>query len=290
MVNHSAIAGVAGVVMMVAAAGSSPAMAQGACPAGCDGATNWTGFWLGAGFGGNAGMIEHDYVVTDDATGNYVNSGNDSYRGASGFIGTVGLGYDWHVRDRFVLGAFTDFDFGTSEHKESDRWGIGGGSYKTAGWKMEQNSTWSIGARIGLLTSNTSMFYGLIGYARTDMDVSVFTEIDGVSIPGRPVSKNIDFSGLVLGAGLEHNLGNGFFLKGEYRYTNYGSESFGPVMELDNAGNPLSPSRSETDTFDLDSHSVRLTLAYKFGRSPEVVEEVSYKDIPPAPSYTRPYK
>ena len=35
------------------------------------------------------------------------------------------------------------------------------------------------------------------------------------------------YDGLVLGAGLEQDLGNGFSLKGEYRYTNYGEESWG---------------------------------------------------------------
>ena len=37
--------------------------------------------------------------------------------------------------------------------------------------------------------------------------------------------------------------------------------------------------RTETDNFDLDSHSFRLTLAYKFHRGGDVVEEVSYKDM-----------
>ena len=46
----------------------------------------------------------------------------------------------------------------------------------------------------------------------------------------------MDFSGLVLGAGLEHNLGNGFSLKGEYRYTNYGERiCFGKNPELTDA-------------------------------------------------------
>jgi len=283
MVIRSAVAGVAG-VMMVMAAGSNPASAQGSCPAGCDGAVNWTGFSIGVGIGGNADMISQDWTVTNDATGAYNNSGLDASRGGDGFFGTVSVGYDWQFRERFVLGAFTDFDFGKTEHIEADRWAGG----KTAGWNIDRNTTWTAGARLGLLTSNTSMLYGLIGYSRTDMDVSVFTSINGASIPGRPISNKLQFSGLVLGAGMEHNFGNGFSLRGEYRYTNYGSEYFGKNQERTDAG--VATGFSEADTFGLDTHSFRLTVAYKFDRGSDAVEEVSYKDVAPAPAYGSRYK
>jgi len=273
MVIRSAVAGVAGVMMMMAA-GSNPAAAQGACGAGCDGAVNWTGFSIGVGIGGNADMIGHQYNETDNL-GTYTANGRDDSRGGDGFFGTVGIGYDWQFRDRFVLGAFTDFDFGRTEHKEIDYFG------GSAGWDYERNTAWTIGARLGLITSNTSMVYGLLGYARTSADISVF-ENDGAGNSIR-TSHNVDFSGFVVGAGLEHNLGNGFSLKGEYRYTNFGDE----VFDTDIAN--LAATRLEDDTFDLDSHSFRLTLAYKFDRG-EAVEEVSYKDVAPAPAYGSRYK
>lgn len=275
MVNRSTIAGVAGVMMMIAA-GSVPAVAQD-CPAGCDGATNWTGFWLGAGIGANADMIGHQWS-TVDALGAPTGNGTDDSRGGDGFFGTVGIGYDWQVRDRFIMGAFADFDFGNTEHSEVDYFGTAG----PYGWDYERNTTWTIGARFGLATSNTSMVYGLIGYSQTNADIAVF-ENDGVGGSFR-ISRELDFSGLVLGAGLEQDLGNGFSLKGEYRYTNYGEEHFGSGIAN------LAGTEFETDDFDLDTHSFRLTLAYKFHRGGEVVEEVSYKDMPPAPSYTQPYK
>ena len=235
----------------------------------------------------NADMLGHDYTVQGSAAhatpGIYVNSGSDDSRGGDGFFGTIALGYDWQVRDRFVLGAFTDFDFGSSEHSESDSWDDGAGGIASAGWDMERNSTWTIGARFGLLTSNTSMVYGLIGYSRTSLDVTVFHDEVVNPANNRRISEDLDFSGLVLGVGLEQDLGNGFSLKGEYRYTNYGSESFGPNIEID-------PTLEEIDHFDLDSHAFRLTLNYKFARGGDMVEEVSYKDVAPAPSYTAPYK
>ena len=282
MVNRSAIAGVASVMMLIAA-GSNPVAAQGACPAGCDGATNWTGFWVGGGIGANADMIGHDYFVTDTNTDTELNRGSDDGRGGAGLFGNIGIGYDWQVRDRFVIGAFTDFEFGRSEHVEEDSWPDGAGR-KRVGWEIDHGTTWTIGARLGLLTSNTAMFYGLVGYSRANVDVTVFHNEVVDPTKNRRLSKELDFSGLVLGVGLEQNLGNGFSLKGEYRYTNYGSETFGPNAEVD------TPTNSETDVFDLDSHSFRLTVAYKFGRSADVIEEVSYKDVAPAPSYTQPYK
>ena len=277
MVIRSTIAGVAGILMVIAA-GANPAAAQGACPAGCDGATNWTGFWLGAGVGVNADMIGHDWRETTTGTSTELGHGNDDTRGGAGVFGTVGVGYDWQVRDRWILGAFTDFDFGNTDHTETDYFSTG-----KAGWTIENNRTWTIGARVGLLTSNTAMLYGLIGYSRANMDVSVFEENSTLTPSSKTFSKELEFSGLVLGAGLEQDLGNGFSLKGEYRYTNYGSESMGSHVELD-------ATKTEYDEFDLDRHSFRLSLAYKFHRNSDMIEEVSYKDIPPAPSYTAPYK
>ena len=288
MVIRSTIAGVAGIMMMVAA-GATPVAAQGACPAGCDGATNWNGFWLGAGIGANADMIGHSYYETlADGSDTYTAHGDDDSRGAAGIFGTIGLGYDWQVRDRFVLGAFTDFDFGSSEHSEIDYWDNGAGGTGKSGWDMERNSTWTIGARLGLLTSNTSMVYGLIGYSRTSVDISLSEDNGNPAVLPHAnytdTSKSVDFSGLVLGVGMEQDLGNGFSLKGEYRYTNFGDEVYGTNI-LNYVGD-----RFEDDTFDLDSHSFRVTLAYKFARGGDVVEEVSYKDVAPAPSYTAPYK
>lgn len=281
MVSRSSMAGIAGVVMMIAV-GSSPVAAQGACPAGCDGATDWSGFWLGAGIGVNADMIGHDWVETTTGSSTILGKGNDDSRGGVGVFGTVALGYDWQFSERMVFGAFTDFEFGKSEHSEKDNWyAAGAGNTGSAGWNIDRNHTWSVGARVGLLTSNTAMFYGLIGYSQTSVDISVWEQND--TPESLTVSKNLDFSGLVLGAGLEQDLGNGFSLKGEYRYTNYGEESFGSHVELDAV-------KTEADTFDLDSHSFRLSLAYKFHRDADVIEEVSYKDIPPAPSYSAPYK
>ncbi len=277
MVIRSAVAGVAGVMMMMAA-GSNPASAQGSCPVGCDGAVNWTGFSIGVGIGANADMIGHDYINRNATTGVILGIGTDDSRGGEGVFGTVSVGYDWQVRDRFVIGGFADFDFGNSNHKETDYFGTAG----PFGWDMERNTTWTVGARIGLITTNTSMLYGLIGYTRTDADIAVIQN-DGAG-NSSVVSRNLEFDGLVLGVGLEHNLGNGFSLKGEYRYANYGDESFGAAVPN------LTGAELESDTFGIDSHSFRLTVAYKFDRGSDAVEEVSYKDVAPAPAYGSRYK
>jgi len=116
------------------------------------------------------------------------------------------------------------------------------------------------------------MFYGLIGYSQADMDFKVYDGGSGENI----TTKDLTFHGLTVGGGMEQDLGNGFSLKGEYRYTTYGAEGFGSIMSNGN---------NEYDKFDPDTHAFRLSLVYKFGHS-DPVEEVSYKDIPPA----RPYK
>lgn len=268
MLKRSSLAGFAGAAFILAA-GAHPANAQ--CGVGCDGPTNWNGFWLGAGVGGSFDMIDHKYV-NRNALGAVIDYGTESERGADGFIGTVGAGFDWQIRDRWVIGAFADFDFGNVEHTTVNTWTTGYGS-----WQIEQNNAWTVGARVGLVTTNTSMIYGLIGYSQTSLDVNVHAE-DTAYVNPFDYSDDLTLHGLVLGAGLEHDLGHGFSLKGEYRFTDYGKERFldGTVSDLE--GN------FETDDFDVNSHSVRMSLVYKFARE-RAVEEVSYKDVPPAPSY-----
>jgi outer membrane immunogenic protein len=276
MLKRSAIAGAAGALMLFAA-GAAPASAQSACAPGCDGPANWTGFWLGAGIGANANMVEQtskDYNLSvNDPNAQLQWASSMDERGAEGFMGSVGLGYDWQIRDRWVLGFFTDFDFGKVENSFT-----GSGNTDSTVYDFEQNWSWNIGLRLGLVTTNTSMLYGLIGYSRTQLDFSYnFTNTTNGSFN---YSEEVDYNGLILGVGLEHDLGNGFSIKGEYRYINYGEENF-----LDGTRQTDFSPTFEVDDFDPDTHAVRLTLAYKFHR--DEVEEVSYKDIAPAPA---PYK
>jgi outer membrane immunogenic protein len=207
-------------------AGFAVALALSAGPAVADGmdkragagccASSWSGFYIGAGAGGMA-------VAYDIDTGGGFGTGD---YGSDGVFGTVTIGLDHQINSRVVVGLFADYDF--TNIKTSANLGLAtiSGEFKNA---------WSVGGRLGVLSSPTTLWYGTAGYTQASVDVNL-----GISVP--------DFNGYFVGGGVESQLGRGWSLKGEYRYSQYGSETV--------SGVDVEPS----------THSARAVLSYKFGR------------------------
>ena len=176
-------------------------------------AASWTGFYLGAGVGG--GAIVYDVDVFGDF-------------GGEGFFGTVMVGYDRQINSRWVAGLFADYDF-------SD---ITTNSF--LGGSGDLKHTWSVGGRLGMLTSPTTLWYGTAGYTQIKVDLDI-----PINVP--------TFSGYFVGGGVENQLGGGWSLRGEYRLSQFDSE--------DVAGVDVDPTML----------TVRAVLSYKFGGRREEV-------------------
>jgi outer membrane immunogenic protein len=172
-------------------------------------APNWNGFSVGLGVGASAAVTE---IPGIDGIG------------GEGVFGTVALGYDRVLRPGFVAGVFADFDFGGAQTD------IGPGS-------LDQNHSWAIGARLGVLTSASTLIYGTAGYTQTEFELSG---------PGISVSKT--FGGYFLGGGVETFLRSNLTAKLEYRFSQYDGEELAPGADLE-------PS----------THSVRAVVSFKFG-------------------------
>jgi outer membrane immunogenic protein len=192
-------------------------------------APSWTGFYVGAGLGAGAATSELSLDVA--GLGNIFSF--DGF-GSAGTFGTVSAGYD-HQFGKVVAGVFVDYDFGSNISSDLSILGIGIPL-------IDFNNSWSVGARLGVLTSQSTLVYGTAGYTRTDVDI-----IGGL-IPGLPTS----LEGYFVGAGIETYLHSNWTFKLEYRYTDYDNETLfaiGPV------------------SLNLDSevHSARAVLSYRFG-------------------------
>jgi 4-amino-4-deoxy-L-arabinose transferase-like glycosyltransferase len=100
-----------------------------------------------------------------------------------------------------------------------------------------------------------TLWYGTAGYtqARFDLDSTIGSlDLD-------------DFSGYFLGLGVESQLGAGWALRAEYRFTQFSSETVFSAPGLVNVD--LEPTM----------HTARVALTYKFGR----------RDEPPPPRFVR---
>jgi outer membrane immunogenic protein len=197
--------------------------------------SSWTGFYIG--IGGGSGAVVHDLSL--DVLG-AVNVLSFDGIGGEGAFGTVLVGLDYQIHPAIVMGVFADYDLSGISTDVS----AFGGLFTST---LEHKHSWSIGGRLGLLTSPRTLWYGTLGYTQAEFDLT--STIGSLDIP--------EFRGYFVGGGVESQLGGGFALRAEYRYTQFDSEtlfSIPGILDLS-----LEPSM----------HTARVTVSYKFSRGEE---------------------
>jgi outer membrane immunogenic protein len=197
----------------------------------------WSGFYIGAGVG--AGAVVHDVTIDDEILGRIINTDGI---GAHGVLGTVIIGWDWQV-GRTVFGIFADFDWSDFSNDHS----IFDGFFRHS---IDHNGTWSIGARLGWLSSPSVLWYFTGGYTQADLDFSPrFADFPDVRFSGEDT-----LSGWFVGGGVDTRLAaSNWFLRLEYRFSQFDGETF------------ISPDGLTSIDFEPSTHTARLTLTYKFG-------------------------
>ncbi|MFL5007274.1 MAG: outer membrane protein, partial [Microvirga sp.] len=182
---------------------------------------NWNGFYVGAGIG--AGAVVHDYTVDCYYCGHARSETTDF--GGEGVFGTVTVGYDRVIRPGWVAGAFADYDFGSTISTE------------ISGDSIDHNHSWSVGGRLGFLSSPSTLIYGTAGYTQAEFDFGATSKT---------------FDGYFVGAGIETFLRQNWTLKLEYRFSQFDEQTIFDTRYC--------------DEFDEASmHTARLVLSYKFG-------------------------
>jgi len=194
--------------------------------------TTWTGFYLGLGVGGaavnhdiDASFYRHDYKV-----------GSVGLDGISstGVFGTVEVGYDRQYGN-VVVGVFANYDFGDDVKSTLSASSHGDSLSIDATLK----DSWTVGGRVGYLVNTSTLAYVLAGYSEASVDVDHLG--------------SDDFTGWTVGGGLETKLGGNWFLKGEYRYTEFDTNTY-------KIGDYCKSAKIDVDT---SIQTARLVLSYK---------------------------
>jgi outer membrane immunogenic protein len=174
---------------------------------------NWTGCYIGG--GGGYGLWKQDVFAESDP--GQVAFTTTTTAGGSGWFGTAGLGCDYQVTSSIVVGAYGDWDFGningvftlpssTLVGTESEKW------------------AWAVGGRIGWLVTPTVLTYFSGGYTQAHFDsVSLNNSIVIAPSVAFSVAEHT-YNGWFLGSGFDYAISflpTGFFLRSEYRYSNY---------------------------------------------------------------------
>ena len=227
-------------------------------------APNWTGFYVGLGVGGA--------FATHDLSANHVQEQNGGAvqllnaerlfhfdNGDGRFFGTVTLGYDQLVSSHWLAGVFVDYDFGNGENDSRIGRTV---LFDDVHVSNENNHAWSIGGRLGFLSSPGTLLYVSAGWTRISVEGDL-----SITVGGTELSRSFDRDrdGWFVGAGIETQLGwlgSNWSLRGEYRFSQFDDDT--GRLNLESCGAACT-ARIEMD-HDIDVHSVRAVLVYKFGR------------------------
>ena len=202
-------------------------------------APSWSGFYIGAGIG--AGAVVHDVSVNDA----FFDERLFDFRGAdTGAFGTVTVGWDWQLGPKAVFGIFADYDFLDLSTRQR--------FFEDFNHSTSADNAWSVGARLGWLSSPSTLLYIAGGYTQVQLEHRAsFFGLDELT-----VSRDRNLDGWFVGAGVDTRLwASNWFLRLEYRFT-----------EFDTGGLRIGDDEffdMRVDT-ELEAHTARATLTYKF--------------------------
>jgi len=214
----------------------------------------WTGFYVG--LGGGVSSFNND-LHAQPGPGL---SGNPGAVGAAASFDGVGAtggffelnaGADYQINNWLVAGAFFDYDF---ENGSGDlNINVPGAPFQ-AGAKINIENKWSVGGRLGYLASPGTLLFVSGGFSQLN------TSNLNLSAPGVATAVTVPtFSGGFVGAGAETKLTEHISIRGEYRWTDFGSGQLGlPTINGTNLNDFISARASPT------MQDGRVSLNYRF--------------------------
>jgi len=187
---------------------------------------SWTGGYIGlqAGYAWGNGNVDQiggpGFIDTDP----------------DGFLGGVYAGYNYQMSNNIVIGAELDVVYANVDGSGQVFLAPG----VPAGASATEELNWSGAARLRLgYAADRFLPYIAGGVAFGDIDISN---------DNGPGSFGDTFTGWTIGVGLDYAMTDNLLLRAEYRYTDFGSESF------EDFGSEV----------DLKTNEVRFGIAYKF--------------------------
>jgi outer membrane immunogenic protein len=227
-------------------------------------------------------MVNSSFVCSGTPFNLFDASLNFDGIGGEGVLGTLQVGYDWQFDTRGVFGVFADADLsGISSDLDFSASVLDDDFALSGSGEIDMDWMWTIGARLGYLTTPDTMIYVLLGYTQAEFDDANFSlnfndELAGLigANAAQTVSTNLDsFSGYSVGAGIETRLNRNWGVKLEYRYTELSSEELFSVNETFDVDGDFVEVGASAEV-DPSIHTGRVALTYRFNRARAPIEPV----------------
>ena len=175
--------------------------------------SNWTGFYANGGIG--YGLWDAQTTTDFPGGGCFICAKTD--HGGRGWLGEVGVGYDYQFTNKIVGGIFFNYDFSDMRGRVDD--GVG------ATGKTNNDSTWFVGARAGWLMTPEVLNYWSVGYTQTHFGGANLTTTGPINVPPEAHLDSYDAGGWFIGGGLEVAMHGGWFWRSEVRYADYSKDA-----------------------------------------------------------------
>ncbi len=221
-------------------------------------ADDWSAVYIG--IGAAIGAANHELALTEAPGIPFDGALSIDGLGGDGGVFTLGVGADYQVNSRFVVGAFFDYDWMSLDTDVLDLT-IGDPVNVAANVNVSVEDMWSIGGKLGYIVSPSTLLFVTAGYSRADIsDINAGASFGGGG--GSIALAHVgEFDGYFIGGGAEVKLSKAISVKGEYRYTDLDSETLTLL--------PGTPFVGINDlvrtTLDPDIQTGRVSLNYRFG-------------------------
>lgn len=230
---------------------------------------SWTGLYVGGHVGWATGEWDLNLSAPDSWPVYYKSEFVPAHRSIEddSWLGGIQVGFNrqhgslvWGLEadvswtDIDAGGTFTDKTNGPCAPNSCTKWGVA--------TSMDVFGT--VRGRLGFLVSPQLLIFGTGGLAWGQADIKVAANHNGpdFATPGARVSGDSNHIGWTIGGGAEWMFAPNWTLKADYLYVDLGEEKYVPTgTDKPNSTTPW----NEIIPADLDFHTVRLGVNYKFG-------------------------
>lgn len=220
---------------------------------------NWTGFYVGLHAG--AGWAQQDATNVQASPAFDQAPGRGSLDG-NGFVGGALIGYNFVLAPSVIAGVEADFSWTNLDNSATDINRFASGvAVGSGGHTWSRNTDWlaSVRARLGFTITPNMLIYATGGFAWAGVDYASLNAYAGGCPNCGSVSISSTANGWVAGGGLELALNRNWLLRGEYLFY-----SLDGASGVSNFRSAPTVAASSHNFGDLDIHTVRAALSYKF--------------------------